>query len=589
MLIRLFKHISRQRRYQFAGLVLLTVISSFAEVISLGAVVPFIGIITQPETVFKTPIVSRIAIYFGINSAHELILPLTFSFIAAAVLAGAMRLLLLWIGIRLANATGADLSTEVYRRTLYQPYRVHIDRSSSEIIAGITQKVATATSLLLSLVTVLTSIVLFIAIFVTLILIDPLIATLAMLIFGASYGCIVYKTRQRLRRNSESIALQQTQVIKILQEGLGSIRDVLLDGSQLVYCNTYQKSIRQLQYATGENSYITIAPRYVMETLGLVLTGVFVCIISGNEVGGVSGALPVLGALALGAQRLLPLLQLIYCNWTFVIGSQASLKDVLDLLEQPLPENAKQDQIKQLDFQRSIRFENVSFKYGVDLPLVLKQINFTIPKGGRIGIVGSTGSGKSTVLDLLMLLLKPTHGKILIDDCAIGDEVCQAWQKNIAHVPQSIYLADATLAENIAFGIPFDQIDFHRVKLAASQAQLSEFIENKPKSYYELVGERGVRLSGGQRQRIGIARALYKQANVLIFDEATSALDNGTECDVMRAIEDLGNHLTICMVAHRLTTLEKCDQIIEFRGGMVHHIGDYQSVVQGSKSTRTHQ
>lgn len=582
MLIRLFKYISRKRRHQFYALLFLTLISAGAEVISLGAVVPFISIITQPETVLKSQIFSEIIDDVGIKSAHDLILPLTLLFIVAAVLAGSIRLLLLWVGIRLANATGVDLSVEVYRRTLYQPYRVHIDRNSGEIIAGITQKIATATSVLLSLVTVITSVVLFGAIFTTLVLIDPLVATVAIFIFGASYGCIVYMTRKRLRLNGELIAMQQSQVVKILQEGLSSIRDVLLDGSQLVYCNTYQKSIKQLQHATGENSYITIAPRYVMETLGLVLTGIFVCVVSKSGSGGVGSALPILGALALGAQRLLPLLQNIYCNWTFINGSKASLEDVLDLLEQPVPDNLKKGQNRQLAFESSICFENVSFKYGKDLPLVLKNINLTIPKGSRYGFIGCTGSGKSTALDLLMLLLKPTNGKILVDGCEIGDEVSQAWQKNIAHVPQTIYLADATLAENIAFGIPFDEIDFNRVRLAAAQAQLSDFIESKPMGYQELVGERGVRLSGGQRQRIGIARALYKQANVLIFDEATSALDSETERDVIKAIQGLGSQLTICMVAHRLSTLEMCDQIIEFRGGAIYRIGDYRSVIQRS-------
>ena len=331
ILVRLFQHISRRRRYQFAGLLSLTMLSSLAEVVSLGAVVPFIGILTQPETVFHAPLISRIVRWFGITSAQGLVLPLVVSFIVAAVVAGALRVLLLWTSIRLANATGADLSIEVYRRTLYQPYSVHVARSSSEIISGITQKIATATSVLTSLVTVITSALLFFAIVITLIAIDPVVATIALISFGVSYGVIAFVTHRRLVRNSQSIALQQTKVVKTLQEGLGAIRDVLLDGSQSVYCDVYKKSIQQLQRATGENQYITLAPRYVMEALGMVLIGVFAYAMS-NQHKVVGAALPILGALALGAQRLLPLLQQLYGNWTFVAGSQASMVDVICLL-----------------------------------------------------------------------------------------------------------------------------------------------------------------------------------------------------------------------------------------------------------------
>ncbi len=382
LLVRLFQHISRRRRYQFAALLGLTLLSSLAEVVSLGAVVPFIGILTQPEKVFNAPLISGIVQRLGISSAADLVLPLTVAFAVAALIAGGLRILLLWISIRLANATGADLSTEVYRRTLYQPYRVHVARSSSEIISGITQKVATATNVLTSLVTVITSAALFIAILITLIAIDPVVASVALIGFGASYGMIAWKTRRRLVRNSQSIAQQQTQTVKVLQEGLGAIREVLLDGTQAVYSGVYQKSIQLLQRATGENSYITLAPRYVMEALGMVLIGVFAYVMS-HQQGGVGAALPVLGALALGAERLLPILQQLYGNWTFVIGCQASLVDVIDLLEQPLPDDAYRPAPEPLLFQDTITFDNLSFRYGDNSPWVLNGINLTIPKGAQ--------------------------------------------------------------------------------------------------------------------------------------------------------------------------------------------------------------
>ncbi|MCX5796574.1 MAG: ABC transporter ATP-binding protein [Elusimicrobia bacterium] len=575
LLVRLFEHISSRRRSQFLLMLGLTLADAFAEVVSLGAVLPFIGILTQPEKVFNSPVISGAAKALGITAAADLVLPLTVAFAAAAVFAAGLRLVVLWVSIRLANATGADLSLEVYRRTLYQPYRVHVARNSSEIISGITQKVATATSVLLSLVSIVTSGVLFAAILLTLFAIDPLIATAAVVMFGAGYGVIAWQIRHRLARNSRCIAQEQTQVVKALQEGLGAIRDVLLDGAQAVYCDVYRKAIQQLQRATGENVYMNQFPRYAIEALGMVLISVLSYVLS-RRPGGMGGALPVMAAMALGAQRLLPLLQQLYGNWSAVAGAHSSMSDVLDLLDQPLPKDAYLPAPAPLDFHEAISFDNVRFRYGEDGPWVLDGINLTIRKGARVGFVGSTGSGKSTALDLLMSLLEPTQGRILVDGQLIGEELRRAWQSAIAHVPQSIFLADTSIAENIAFGVPPQEVDKARVRDAAAQAQISAFIEGRPGGYDALVGERGIRLSGGQRQRIGIARALYKQATVLIFDEATSALDSVTEKAVIDAIENLNKDLTVLIIAHRFSTLQNCDTIFQLERGRIIAQGSYE-------------
>lgn len=578
LLVQLYNHISSRRRHQFVLLLGLTILSSLAEVASLSAVLPFIGILTQPEKVFTSPALAWAVQAMGITSGAELVLPLTIGFAVAALAAGALRLLLLWVSIRLSNATGADLSIEVYRRTLYQPYSVHVARSSSEIISGITQKVGTATSVLISVVTVITSAALFVAIMATLLAVDPTVAIIAALSFGSAYGVIAWLTRRRLVCNSRCIAQEQTQVVKALQEGLGAIRDILLDGTQKVYCNVYRKAILQLQRASGENTFINQAPRYAMEALGMALIAAFVLALS-HRPGGVAEALPILGMLALGAQRLLPLMQQLYGNWSVVAGSKAALADVLALLDQPLPAEANQPEPKPLALNDSIRFDNVRFRYGHNVPWVLDGIDLVIPKGARVGFIGSTGSGKSTALDLLMGLLEPTRGQILVDEQPVSLALRRAWQRTVAHVPQSIFLADATIAENIALGIPPDQIDLGRVRKAAEQARIAEFIESRPEGYSAIAGERGVRLSGGQRQRIGIARALYKQASVLVFDEATSALDNETEQAVMQAIEGLSEDLTILIIAHRLTTLKNCTQIVELGDGGIKRTGSYQGIV----------
>jgi len=236
--------------------------------------------------------------------------------------------------------------------------------------------------------------------------------------------------------------------------------------------------------------------------------------------------------------------------------------------------------------QKAIRFDAVRFRYTSDGPWVLDGLNLTIPTGARVGFVGSTGSGKSTTMDLLMGLLMPTEGELLVDSQPVRGIRVRAWQQSIAHVPQNIYLADTTLAENIAFGVPLDTIDLDRVQQAARQAQIADFIENSKEGYQAHVGERGIRLSGGQRQRIGIARALYKQASVLVFDEATSALDNATEQSVMDAIEGLNRDLTILLIAHRLTTVRNCDTIVELEHGRVVAQGTYEQLIECSPSFR---
>jgi ABC-type multidrug transport system fused ATPase/permease subunit len=586
LLLRLWHHLTKRRRRQFGLLIGLMLVSAFAEVVSLGAVLPFLGILTGPDLVFNNPIVADVALAWGITSADQLVLPLTVAFSAAALIAGAIRILSLWLSNRLAFASGADLGIEVYRRTLYQPYRVHVARNSSEVISGLTNKVnGVVFGVLLPCLTLVSSTVLLVAIMLALIAIDPMVASVATVGFGGCYALITSMSRRRLHRNSQRISREQTQVVKALQEGLGGIRDVLLDGTQPVYCDIYRQADHPLRRAQGNNVFISQSPRYIMEALGMVLIAALAYALS-RQAGGIATALPVLGALALGAQRLLPALQQSYSAWASIAGSHASLADTVELLDQPLPAELLQPAPAPLLIHNSIRFEAVRFRYTGDGPWILDGLNLTIPKGARIGFVGSTGSGKSTTLDLLMGHLTPTNGELLVDGQPISGNRLRAWQRSIAHVPQSIYLADTTLAENIAFGVPPDTIDLGRVQQAARQAQIADFIESSPQGYQAFVGERGIRLSGGQRQRIGIARALYKQARVLVFDEATSALDNATEQSVMDAIEGLGSDLTILIIAHRLTTVQRCDIIVELEHGRVAAQGTYEQLVERSPSFR---
>lgn len=579
LLISLWNQLTLKRHRQFKLLCVLTILSAFTEVVSLGSVIPFIAAITQPEKVMEYQIVSNFAALIGVSNGPDLVIPLAIAFGIAAILAGSLRLFLVWATIQFGNGCGADLSVELYKRTLFQPYSVHISRSSSEIISGITQKVAAITAVLTSISVFFTSLFLFIAIVATLIIVDPILALAAASAFGFAYVLIAWFSRRRLEKNSSIVAKEQNQVVKILQEGLGSIRDVLLDGSQNVYVETYDRAVNKVRIGFVQNAFINQFPRYAMESLGLVLIAIFVLVL--NRAGNVTESLSILAFLALGAQRLLPIIQQIYGNWSVVIGNQYALSDILELLSQKIPDYIDSKIIEPLDFNKTIYFKNISFRYDDKTPWIFENVNFEIKKGSSIGIIGTTGSGKSTIVDILMGLLTPSSGELIIDNIKINSEKIRAsWQRSIAHVPQSIFLADSTVAENIAFGTPYSKIDFERVRSAAKKAQISEFIEGRSNQYDELVGERGVRLSGGQRQRIGIARALYKNAKIIIFDEATSALDDETEVAVMETIEALSNEITMIIIAHRLSTLKGCSEIIEIKNGEILTVGKYSDIIK---------
>jgi len=579
LLRRLWEHLSVRRRTQLAALFLLMFAVSLAEVVSIGAVLPFLGAVTSPDLVFSHPLAQRWLHMLGIVSSDQLLLPLTIVFVCAALVSGALRLALHWGQTRLCYAIGADFSISIYRRTLYQPYAVHLARNSSEVISAISSKAdGVVYSTLLPLLAIASSSMMLCATFVTLVLLEPFIALSAILGFGSIYGLTIAVTKFRLSIYSQTISQEQVSLVKALQEALGGIRDVLIDGTQSLYCAIYQGADRRLRRAQSNVVIISNSPRYIVEALGMVVIAILAYLLASRS-HGLGSAIPVLGALALGAQRMLPVLQQGYSSWSALRSGRASFQDTLALLEQPLPESAALPSPSPMPFHREIRLNRIGFRYAEAGPIVLQNLSLTIPKGGCIGFIGSTGGGKSTLLDIIMGLLNPVEGGLLIDDVEVTPQNCRAWQAHIAHVPQSIFLADASIAENIAFGVPLDQIDRERVRAAAQRAQIASTIESWSKKYDTEVGERGVRLSGGQRQRIGIARALYKNVDVIIFDEATSALDGETESAVMSAITSVDKGVTILIVAHRLTTLRNCSQVVELAQGEVQRVGPYSEIV----------
>jgi len=578
LLISFWKYLDKRHKRRSWLIFILMIIVSFAEVISIGAILPFLGVLTSPELVYQNAFMQPIIQTLELNSANQLVLPLTIGFIVAALIAGVMRITLLNAINHFERVVGTDLNIDVYRNTLYQSYSDHIDRNSSYIVSLITKKTdVVIRGIFRAALTLVSSVLILIGIVSVLIMINVEVALGALGGFGLIYWGITRYTRKRRAINSQRIANEHTKMIKVLQEGMGGIRDILINASQQFYCSLFRNSDVHLRRAIADNDFIALSPRFAIEALGMTLVAILAYYMSqsANEA---EDIVPILGAIAMGAQRLLPVLQAIYSSVSNIDGSRHSLQEVLDLLSQTLPNYAEQPPAIPMSFKKEIRLNNLSFRYGENIPMVLNRINLTLTKGKSIGFIGVTGSGKSTLLDIIMGLLSPTEGVLTVDGVVLTMNNIRNWQANIAHVSQEVYLSDSTIEENIAFGQHKNNIDFNLVKQSAKRACIAELIESWPEQYKTVIGERGVRLSGGQIQRIGIARALYRQASILVFDEATSALDSKTEKLVMDSIKDLGKNITVLIIAHRVTTLKDCDQVVELGDSKIIRIGSYNDL-----------
>lgn len=563
LLIRLWEHFSSLRKRQFFSLLALMICASFAEILSIGSVLPFLSVLIEPDSPKWAAFINPLKQLFNLYSSRDILAVITIAFCACAIGAGLIRLLLLRKSLFLSAAIGSDIGFDMYNRTLHQPYENHLNRNSSETIDGISIKsTAIANGVVMPILYIISSAIMVSVIFISLLYISPLPTLLALMIFGAIYLSVIAFTKNQLLKNSKDIAIESVNVIRSLQEGLGGIRDVLLDGTQKTFGDIYKKSDFILRRAYASSSFISVSPRFAVEAIGILLIALLAFYTS-TQPNGIQNAIPIIGAAVLAAQRILPLMQQSYSAWSNLRQNQYSLVDTLEFLDQKIPDHFDPNVKIDLQFEKSIALDNLSFMYSGEVKFALNNISLVIDKGSRIGIIGETGSGKSTLLDILMGLLRPTSGYILIDGIALNEENLRSWQNRIAHVPQNIFLSDGTIEENIAFGSAIEDIDHQLSQMAIEQAQLSDFIDSLPNGLSTLVGEGGLKLSGGQRQRIGIARAIYKKADVIIFDEATSALDAETENAVIKSINGLSKDLTIIMVAHRLSTLKDCSRIIK--------------------------
>jgi ATP-binding cassette subfamily B protein len=557
----LFRLLSPARRRQFVLTLLLMLLGAAAEMVTIGAALPFLALVADPHSALIPPRLLAALTAIGGSPVVGAALLL----IAAALGSAAVRLALTWGSQRFVMATGHDMAAAVFGRMLRQPYSEQVRRNSSQTLAAVEKVQGVVFGLLQPAMQGLIGAFIALCVFALLLRIDARAAGLAAFAVALVYVGVSLLVRPRLRRNSEALAGTMVERTRTVQEGLGGIRDIILDRSEPLFEAKFRELDSRYRRAQAATQFVAGFPRYIVEAAGLVAIALVTLTMS-LETGGVVKAIPVLGALALGAQRLLPLLQQAYSGWSLASGNIRAFRDVIDMMEAPIP--PPQPEAPPLAIERELAFEGVGFRFP-EGRFALSNVSFRIRAGEHVGIAGATGGGKSTLLDLLMGLLEPDEGAILVDGRPLDAATRPAWQAGLAHVPQAIYLADDTIAANIAFPRGVESMDKELLAEAVRAAQLEAFLAGLPEGLQTHVGERGVRLSGGQRQRIGLARALYRRPRLLILDEATSALDETTEKAVLAALQGLRGDMTLVTVAHRATTLAACDRLIRVDRGRV--------------------
>ncbi len=558
----LWNNFSSKRKLQLASITLATFITAILDLISIGSIMPFISVIMDSEGTFNNSSLNPYFIYFGYLSGDEIILPLTYFFILINIFAAIVKIIIFWFQNKISVLCGNDLSRIAYTKTIYQSFETHIKRNSGDVISSIVNNVnITVFGVLYMVLLFISSIIFSLAILGGILIIDPIISLIAFATLCIFYIPISIFLKGRLERNSKIVDLGQKKIVRFIQEALGGIRNLILDKSHSFFINKYNEIDFNLRDAVAENKFLGSVPRYVIEALIVILMALL-GLYYAYQPNGIIEGLPILGFIALASQKLIPNMQQVYRCYATIAGSKENLDDTLKILNQELVTNDDDlvSQKKINDFS-VVSLKNISFRYSNETPLIFDNINLRILKGEKIGIVGVTGGGKSTLVDLILGLLRPEAGKIFIDENKIED-VKSSWQKMISHVPQDVYYSDDSFAKNIAFGSDIKNIDESKLIKASKSAQILDYIMKQDNKFDHTLGESGVQLSGGQKQRLGIARALYKDSNLIIFDEATSALDENTEKDVINSIKSIDSEKTVLIIAHKVSTIKHADRII---------------------------
>lgn len=570
----------------------LVILVSMAEVVSVMSIGPFMALVGNLNQLKGEGLLAKAYQWSGVASSTQFVVLAGASSLAALTASAMLSMYSHWRLSLYGNLVGAQLGLRLYAHYMSQPWLFHASGNSSQLTNKIAQETQRVTGSIVNPLMMLNAKLVMagfmaVAIFVF----NPVVAAVGVGLFSVAYLGLYKLVRIKLTRNGDEVSLQQNLRFMLMSEGFGGIKDILLLGRQHNFTQRFSEASRRFANANGRNQMIGQVPRYAIELLafgtviGLVM---YLMVAHQNDVGTI---LPVLSIYALAGMKLLPAIQQVYSSITQIRGALPSFyaikSDLTNSLSQA--ENCRTtrdipDAQGHLVPAKSIELKGICFQYPNAAHPVLNELNLTIPANKVVGLVGSSGSGKSTAIDILMGLILPAEGALLVDGVPITANNLRCWQNSVGFVAQSIFLAHSSIKENIAFGLPAEAIDERKVQRAASMAHLDEFLCSLPRGLETFVGERGVQLSGGQRQRIGIARALYHDANVLVLDEATSALDGITEKMIMDAVHDFGGNKTIVMIAHRLATVKKCDWIYLLHNGCVLDEGTYETLLQRNKT-----
>jgi len=563
-------------RKKLAGLFLLTFVTGTFEVAGVASIMPFIAILSQPVLIQKYPLLHGVYLWCGFSDINHFLIFLGACVLLILFVVNGLGAFTLWVTTRFTFKQGDYLSRRLLAHYLNKPYAYFLNRNSADMgkeIQAEAQDLAQFLLFPLLLVSVRSVVCLFI--FGFLLWIDPLLAVSIFGFLTCAYGVAYLAVYKKLRRFGESRSHNLGLRYKVASEAFSAIKEVKLFGVEAGFADEFRGPSNAHARAHAAYHIVSQLPQYAIETAAFaaVMLMILYLILSQGSFG---AALPVIAAYALAAQRMLPSVKRIFDG----VASVRSYAPVLEHISTELETDAPQPVIEStpkapripLGLSEAITLEHITFSYEGSAQPVIRDLNLTIKANSTVGFVGPTGSGKTTLVDLVMGLLSTQEGRILIDGHPLTAENLRSWQAGLGYVPQHIHLSDQSVARNIAFGVPQDGIDMGAVQRAAEIANIHDFIVGElPQGYDTLIGENGVRLSGGQRQRIGIARALYKNPAVLVLDEATSALDNETEAAIMDAITNLKHQKTILIIAHRLGTVKGCDEIIEVRRCHVGH------------------
>jgi ABC-type multidrug transport system fused ATPase/permease subunit len=546
----LYRELSISLRRRMFIVIVAMMFGALAELVTIGAIIPFLGALFRSQS--------------GIIHNSDFLFRYGLVVIVGGIAAAIARIWILWLVQWYILEVGNELSTRIFQRLIGQSYSQYVSTGSAQSLAAPEKLQMLFSGALTPMMQGAVACVLAVAIFIIMVWIQPVASGAAFAVAGLLYLAVLRGVRFKLASGSQASASGATARTKILQEALRSLRDILLHNSGGTFARAFERIDYSVRRAQAQANFAAAAPRFIVEGAAIAAIGVVALILSQQQ-GRIVDYLPLIGAMALGVQRLLPLLQQAYNGLTCLISNKAAILDTLALLH--IPTVVLVADGPPLLFLEEVRFDCVSYRFPDRQGPALENVDVAMRKGDRIGITGPTGSGKSTFLDLLMGLLAAQSGRLLVDGVEIDDSTRFPWQRNLAHVPQAIYLLDDTIAANISFGE--SDADPVRIRTAAHQAQLDEFIDSLPNGFDTVVGDGGVRVSGGQRQRIAIARALYRAPALLVLDEATSALDDQVESAVMKQIASSNPDVTIIVAAHGKGALNWCDRLITLDQGRI--------------------